>query len=205
MSSIYGSAAGANVIFGKNNVGVAFGGAAPEPITWYDTLEHAGSAVESGWATAITERGEGMKTDASAMIGQTVTKVQVYLKKFGSPSGDITCAVKAIADNALRVTIGTMDVDELRAIESFPTWTSDDLYTFDSSTNPSYELTDAGDGDVISIHFAGDDSNAIKTLSSNSVSRYDTDKSGRGAYGSGTSDEWSIDAGEDLIALFAGN
>ena len=28
MSSIYGSSAGANVIFGKNNAGVAFSGAA---------------------------------------------------------------------------------------------------------------------------------------------------------------------------------
>ena len=31
MSSIYGSAAGANVIFGKNNAGVAFGGGGAEP------------------------------------------------------------------------------------------------------------------------------------------------------------------------------
>jgi len=128
------------------------------------------------------------------MIGQTLTKVQVYLKKFGSPSGDITCAVKAQADNSTRVTIGTLDVDDLT--ESMV------LRTFDNSTNPSYELAD---GDVISIHFAGDDSNAIKTLSSNATVLYDNGYSGRGAYGSGTGDAWSIDNGEDLIALFAGN
>jgi len=34
MSSIYGSASGANVIYGENNTGVAFGGAAPDPCTY---------------------------------------------------------------------------------------------------------------------------------------------------------------------------
>jgi len=189
---IHGTAKGGAI--SKKDFGVAFATAAPEPVTWYDELEHAGSAVESGWATAITERGEGTKTSASAMIGQTVTKVQVYLKKFGSPSGDITCTVKAQANNATRVTIGTLDVDDLT--------TSMVLRTFDNSTNPSYELVD---GDVISIHFAGDDSNAIKTLSSNATVLYDNGYSGRAAYGSGTSDAWTVDSGEDLVALFAGN
>ena len=112
-------------------------------VTWYDELEHAGSAVESGWATAITERGEGTKTNASAMIGNKVTKVQVYLKKFGSPSGDITCAVKAQADNSNRVTIGILDVDDLT--ESMV------LRTFDTSTNPSYELDINGDLRAINV------------------------------------------------------
>ena len=167
-------------------------------VTWYDYLLPQASAVESGFEAAVTQRGEGTKTNASAMIGNKVTKVQVYLKKFGSsfPNPTITCAVKAQADDANRVTIGTMNVSALRAIETFPTWTSADLYTFESSN--SYELAD---DDVISIHFAGDDSNAIKTLSSNATSLYDTNKSGRAAYVSGT---WSVDAGEDLIALFAG-
>jgi len=42
MSSIYGSAAGANVIFGQNNIGVAFGGVAgptPKVATDFDVLD----------------------------------------------------------------------------------------------------------------------------------------------------------------------
>lgn len=47
MSSIYGSASGANVIYGKNNYGVAFGGAA-EPATYPDSCTTTTAGIVTG-------------------------------------------------------------------------------------------------------------------------------------------------------------
>ena len=196
MSSIYGSAAGANVIFGKNNAVVAFGGGGAEPLVeWYEELD--ASPEEDGQISAqaiynIGARGEAARASDSAMIGESVRQVKCYLKKATGASGTITCKVSAVADNTTRAIIGTKEAGDLG--------TSYELVTFGDEDTTSYTLVE---GDTICISFS--DTGTIYTKQTNNTDVYDGTKSGKSYFlYAGLEAGWHSDGTEDWIAEFSG-
>ena len=93
MSSIYGSAAGANVMFNQNNASVAFGGTpAPASTTTYTTpsYDNPPQAISlydnpSGGEASMV----GNTCDSTEFNGKTIQSVSFQFKKSGSPSGNI--------------------------------------------------------------------------------------------------------------------
>jgi len=88
MSSIYGSAAGANVIYGKNNYGVAFSAAvAPSVQYCQDVGVNKRGTVDEMVMGNIIESG-------NSVIDKECTALKVYLNKYGaSPSGTVYARV----------------------------------------------------------------------------------------------------------------
>ena len=89
--SIYGSSAGANVIFGKNDTGVAFGG--PAPITETCT-ELENSEVRIGKLNG-TERSAGgfLVLSGTDIVGKKLDNFSMWLKKTNGEEGTLTGAL----------------------------------------------------------------------------------------------------------------
>jgi len=93
MSSIYGSAAGANVIYGKNNIGVAF--SAPAIIPCEDVEQEQLLTDDGRPIYKVTEGGTGMwlATSEALGVGATLKKFSGFVKASGSPTGTLYCRV----------------------------------------------------------------------------------------------------------------
>jgi len=80
MSSIYGSAAGANVIYGKNNIGVAFGGTPAEPvISWEQTTSNDHLQCSALPTTESQKLGQTITND-SLIVGTELKKIIFRLR-----------------------------------------------------------------------------------------------------------------------------
>jgi len=146
MSSIYGSAAGANVVYGKNNYGVAFAGAACAEEYYSLELE---SLV--GRAIGVGREGAGFQpTSGNPIFEKTVTSVTFKLDNDSrDPDETVTCNCRN-SSGAVVDTFGTKDATEI-------TSATPSEFTFDTN-----QIT-LSSGDIITLEYPITSGDAIQT------------------------------------------
>jgi len=122
MSSIYGSASGANVIYGKNNIGVAFSGAAAPPSYLVDHTDVGSSNAGYGLANGI-DCGQSATTSDSEFVGKYFDNVQVYLFDVGG--GGSVKVSHANSSSVDQVVYWTIDLSTVTST----TWYGNGLFT----------------------------------------------------------------------------
>jgi hypothetical protein len=73
-------------------------------------------------------------TSASVLIGNSVKKLTVILKKAGSPTGDITVRVRKGTDDSVGITFGTIQATSLT--------TTDQTFTLEAPTSHTFAAND---------------------------------------------------------------
>ena len=148
MSSIYGSAGGANVIFEKNNVGVAFGGGAVSSCT---------EQLLTGQTAALTPDQEiGLQFTSDAWFGLSkITKAQFSIKRAASVDASLTITCKLLDSDATTV-LGTLG-DAVNVSSGVTTDFS--FITFEGDTLP--DPTEANDMLVLILGGSGWNSDDI--------------------------------------------
>jgi len=117
MSSIYGSAAGANVIYGKNNIGVASGGAVAEPvISWEQTTSNSHLQCSALPTTETQKVGQTITND-SLIVGTELKKITFRLRNAFSSAltYQIYCRVWDSAGNVRTTSETVVNLDDLEA------------------------------------------------------------------------------------------
>jgi len=136
---IHGTAKGGAL--SKKDFGVAFGGGgAAITELWAEN----GTGQNEGFGTGITILAQRFQT-GQVLMGKTITRFDVSLRKEGSPTGDITGRI-INSSNTQKLNMGTLDAATLTT--SYVTHTFENL--------DGYVLAD---GDRLAIYFVGDDSN----------------------------------------------
>jgi hypothetical protein len=92
-----------------------------------------------------TRTGEKLANGSSILVGKKLTKVEFWLRKFGSPTGTCTARIRKGSDNSVVVTSATLDVSTLT--------TSDVKTTFLFPGN-TYALQS---GDKVLVEYGGGD------------------------------------------------
>jgi len=142
MSSIYGSASGANVIYGKNNTGVAFSAAAAGPLTYtWNQCDSTGD-MSLNYNLFIGARLKAGNT----LIDQTVTVITCNLKNPSSIGGNSVLRCYA-TDGTLKATSATVANSSIGTgyqtvtFEDF-SWTvvADDYFLIDPSAGTSMKI-----------------------------------------------------------------
>ena len=73
-------------------------------------------------------------TSASTLIGNSVKKLTVILKKAGNPTGDITVLVRKGTGDSVSITFGTIDAATLT--------TTDQTFTLEAPTSHTFAAND---------------------------------------------------------------
>ena len=165
---IYGSPTGANVIFGKNNTGVAFGGAAAGGYR-YDHTEYTNPTYI--WARSTTQGGQDwrwgipiVKIDGAA--GNTLNQMDIYFKKTGSPTLTIIGRLWDTNDPA-----GIVETLNFESSGTGTTLTGSDITTdFAYYTATIENPTEMTDSHVVGFEATNGTSMSLATLLSNYIS-----------------------------------
>jgi len=109
MSSIYGSAAGANVIYEKNNPGVAFSAPAADPVCQTTQAWDDSSTVPMSALYDFRVIQGAVILTGSDFIDQNLVTATFNIVKTGSPEGTITCKLyeTAVINSGLSSVIET--------------------------------------------------------------------------------------------------
>lgn len=174
MSFIYGSATGANVIEGKNNIGVAFATAEAGGV-WYNTLEVEDQTANSIASGANKYRGECAITASSTMIGKKITVAIVPMKiGAGTLTGNVTFGIYN-SSGVLQELTGTVAANTITASKA--------NYPFTSETAGAYAIQE---GDFIMAGYTTEGGGLIVNVYGTDSNEYDGVNSGRAYWESGS-------------------
>jgi len=121
-----------------------------------------GTGQNDGMGTGITILAQRFQT-GHVLIGKTITRFDVNLKKFGSPTGTMTGRI-INSSNGLELDMGTLDVSTITA--------SYVAYTFENLVG--YVLAD---GDRLAIYYSDGDGSNYPDWSMNTTSEANTNGS----------------------------
>jgi hypothetical protein len=82
------------------------------PVTFYD-VPYPGNAVGGIYNGASIRYGEEAVSTSSALVGNSLKRWRVYLKRGGSPSGSITAVIRSASDNVVATFSETLNAASL--------------------------------------------------------------------------------------------
>jgi len=136
MSVIYGSATGANVIYGKNNTGVAFGGGGAvascvDSDGWtLDKNNAIPESINNGPAPNVDKPAYGMQVTADEDFdGVTLVTFKCRVHRLGSPTGNLEARLYATLGGTL-----TQTSSSVFDVSTLDTAVNELEYTFTSTT-----------------------------------------------------------------------
>ena len=132
----------ARVWISSTTVGGSSGAAQPDTVVYQQALQNSTISLDSA---AYTRYGELLNSSSSVLIGAVLTQIDVFLKKTGSPTGNMSLLIRDNTDAIKATFTTTFDVSTLTT-----TLTS---YSFQLLTN-TYALQN---GDRILLEYSGGD------------------------------------------------
>jgi hypothetical protein len=94
---------------------------------------------------SLKRAGEWM-TSSSVLIGESIKRVSIILKKSGSPRGTISVVVRKGSGDSIALTFGTIDASTLRDTDQTFTLTAPSSYTFAANDKVLAEWSGTGSG-----------------------------------------------------------
>ena len=180
MSSIYGSASGANVIYGKNNYGVAFGGAVgcvEATYTFVGTMNDSVSITSAGTKAC------GQTFASGVVVDKNIVRATFSLGKQGSPTGIIYCRIWDADDPASIIETSTSEVN-IAGLVTFPTF-EDKIFEF------------SGDNKLEAGYWIGCEYNAGSATNRGKVEQTTLTLVANTSSGSLTGSTWVADTGRE--------